>query len=137
MRKIIKKYLIPLILGASYFGVVFLFIHVGKVSGISYQIGPYDVLNLLNYLFLFPKAYLIVNKYYKRTHRTHKNKSNIRKAFEKNGESFAQMQYAPAWSSHGGNDFLFEAVVQFFLYFLTYLLSVLIVVVHYSKKFFT
>ena len=134
MRKTVKKYLIPLILGAIYFGIVFLFIHMGKASSISYKIGSYDVFNLLNYLFLFPKAYLIVNRYYKKTHRTHKNKSNIRKAFEKNGESFAQIQYAPAWSSHGGNDFLFDTIVQFFLYLLTYFLSVLVLAVHYIKK---
>ena len=134
MRKTVKKYLIPLILGAIYFGIVFLFIHMGKASSISYKIGSYDVFNLLNYLFLFPKAYLIVNRYYKKTHRTHKNKSNIRKAFEKNVESFAQIQYAPAWSSHGGNDFLFDTIVQFFLYLLTYFLSVLVLAVHYIKK---
>lgn len=136
MRKILKKYLIPTILGAVYFGIVFLFIHVDKVSGISYKISQYDVLNLLNYLFLFPKAYLIINEYYKQTHTIHKDKSNMRKAFEKNGESFAQMQYAPAWSSHGGNDFLFEVIVHFFIYLLTYLLAVLILAVHYVKKAF-
>lgn len=121
-------------MGAAYFGIVFLFIHVGKVSGFSYKIRPYDILNLLNYLVLFPKAYFIVNEHYKKIHRIHNNKSNIRKAFEKNGESFAQMQYAPAWNSHGGTDFLFEAVVQFFLYFLTYLLSVLILLIYFIKK---
>ncbi|GAA2853611.1 hypothetical protein [Pediococcus damnosus] len=123
MKKLIKLYLKAYLIGLLYFVIIFLFSHLKNTNGFQNEIVIWDWVNLFNLIFFYPWAFYFSQVKLKKGKQNQKNKSFVRRSFEKNGESFAQIQYAPAWSTHGSDDFLFSMIGSLFKYFFIYLIA--------------
>jgi hypothetical protein len=125
----IKVYL----LSGFYFVCFFIFLHLKQISGLDLNLHPFDVINLCIFLITFPVTKIVQSR--NKTKKTDKPlpKSNIRKKYEDHGESFAQIQYSPAWSSHGLGNESGEWIFLLFKNGLIYIISPLILLIFFLK----
>ncbi|WP_281164519.1 hypothetical protein [Liquorilactobacillus sicerae] len=95
----------------------------GSGQGIPVTSNLFNKYFIFDALCLFPLAYLIVANWRAKL-KAAADESNIQKAFEKSGESFATANFIPAYLYHGTMTGSSAAI--FLLYYLVFLLSPLV-----------
>ncbi|MCF6420023.1 MAG: hypothetical protein LKG79_07855 [Furfurilactobacillus sp.] len=114
-------------LGLIFFAFFTLVAHLKPAGGLFYTLTAFDYGNLVNWLLLYPFARASVSRWrqLRRQGKADDNRGFIRRAYDENGESFAQTEYNSAWASHGSPNGG-SALLTFMLYGLVYIFAVVI-----------